>query len=114
MLLPCVLDRCRNSDTCSTPPAYTVLTSSRARSTTQACHAAPCPFHLTPPPSRTTVLVTVPPAWPLCGYPLQRMSGIATATAAMVSALEGLPTRVLETRKTVPGRLAHAAMGWGP
>lgn len=34
---------------------------------------------------------------------MQRMSGIATATAAMVSALEGLPTRVLETRKTVPG-----------
>ncbi|GLC46196.1 hypothetical protein PLESTB_001533900 [Pleodorina starrii] len=34
---------------------------------------------------------------------MQRMSGIATATAAMVSALEGLPTKVLETRKTAPG-----------
>ncbi|GFR48368.1 hypothetical protein Agub_g10258 [Astrephomene gubernaculifera] len=34
---------------------------------------------------------------------MQRMSGIATATAAMVSALDGLKTRVLETRKTVPG-----------
>ncbi|GIL94792.1 hypothetical protein Vretimale_941 [Volvox reticuliferus] len=34
---------------------------------------------------------------------MQRMSGIATATAAMVSALDGLPTKVLETRKTAPG-----------
>ncbi|PNW87561.1 hypothetical protein CHLRE_02g141200v5 [Chlamydomonas reinhardtii] len=34
---------------------------------------------------------------------MQRMSGIATATAAMVAALEGLPTKVLETRKTAPG-----------
>ncbi|KAG2483039.1 hypothetical protein HYH03_018068 [Edaphochlamys debaryana] len=36
---------------------------------------------------------------------MQRMSGIATATAAMVAAVQGLPrpTRVLETRKTAPG-----------
>ncbi|KAG2423212.1 hypothetical protein HXX76_015469 [Chlamydomonas incerta] len=34
---------------------------------------------------------------------MQRMSGIASATADMVTALEGLPTKVLETRKTVPG-----------
>ncbi|GIL66340.1 hypothetical protein Vafri_19843 [Volvox africanus] len=34
---------------------------------------------------------------------MQRMSGIATATAAMVAALDGLSTKVLETRKTAPG-----------
>ncbi|PNG99161.1 Nicotinate-nucleotide pyrophosphorylase [carboxylating], partial [Tetrabaena socialis] len=33
---------------------------------------------------------------------MQRMSGIASATADMVAALQGLPTRVLETRKTAP------------
>jgi nicotinate-nucleotide pyrophosphorylase (carboxylating) len=34
---------------------------------------------------------------------LQRLSGIATATKAMVSAVGGLPSRVLDTRKTTPG-----------
>ncbi len=34
---------------------------------------------------------------------LQRLSGIATATAACVAALEGSRTRVLDTRKTTPG-----------
>lgn len=34
---------------------------------------------------------------------LQHLSGIATATAQCVAALEGLPTRILDTRKTTPG-----------
>jgi nicotinate-nucleotide pyrophosphorylase (carboxylating) len=34
---------------------------------------------------------------------LQRMSGVATHTARLVGALEGLPTRLLDTRKTAPG-----------
>ncbi|HEY7268200.1 MAG TPA: carboxylating nicotinate-nucleotide diphosphorylase [Dehalococcoidia bacterium] len=34
---------------------------------------------------------------------LQRLSGIATATKAMVSAVGGLPVRILDTRKTTPG-----------
>jgi nicotinate-nucleotide pyrophosphorylase (carboxylating) len=34
---------------------------------------------------------------------LQRMSGIATATAAFVKAVEGTSARILDTRKTVPG-----------
>jgi nicotinate-nucleotide pyrophosphorylase (carboxylating) len=34
---------------------------------------------------------------------LQRLSGVATATARLVEALEGLPTRLLDTRKTTPG-----------
>ncbi|MDY0077346.1 MAG: carboxylating nicotinate-nucleotide diphosphorylase [Bacteroidales bacterium] len=34
---------------------------------------------------------------------MQRMSGIATKTAYYVSLLEGLPTRLLDTRKTTPG-----------
>lgn len=34
---------------------------------------------------------------------LQRMSGIATATTAMVKATQGHTARILETRKTVPG-----------
>ncbi|GAB4520215.1 MAG: carboxylating nicotinate-nucleotide diphosphorylase [Anaerolineae bacterium] len=34
---------------------------------------------------------------------LQRACGIATLTAQFVAALEGLPTRVLDTRKTTPG-----------
>jgi nicotinate-nucleotide pyrophosphorylase (carboxylating) len=34
---------------------------------------------------------------------LQRMSGIATKTHQLVSLLEGLPTRLLDTRKTTPG-----------
>jgi nicotinate-nucleotide pyrophosphorylase (carboxylating) len=34
---------------------------------------------------------------------LQRMSGVATHTARLVDALEGLPTRLLDTRKTTPG-----------
>ncbi len=33
----------------------------------------------------------------------QRMCGIATLTARFVAALEGLPTRILDTRKTTPG-----------
>lgn len=34
---------------------------------------------------------------------MQRMSGVATQTAVYVSRLEGLHTRVLDTRKTTPG-----------
>ena len=34
---------------------------------------------------------------------LQRMSGIATKTRRFVSELEGLKTKILDTRKTVPG-----------
>ncbi len=34
---------------------------------------------------------------------VQRMSGIATATAAFVKAVEGLPVQIIDTRKTVPG-----------
>lgn len=34
---------------------------------------------------------------------LQRMSGIATATSKYASALEGYRTKILDTRKTVPG-----------
>lgn len=34
---------------------------------------------------------------------LQRMSGIATHTAAFVDAVAGLPVRILDTRKTAPG-----------
>ncbi|MGD0765072.1 MAG: carboxylating nicotinate-nucleotide diphosphorylase [Dehalococcoidia bacterium] len=34
---------------------------------------------------------------------LQRLSGIATATARFVDAVSGLPVRILDTRKTAPG-----------
>jgi nicotinate-nucleotide pyrophosphorylase (carboxylating) len=34
---------------------------------------------------------------------LQRLSGVATVTAAYVAALEGTTTRVVDTRKTTPG-----------
>lgn len=34
---------------------------------------------------------------------LQRLSGIATKTRTFVDALEGLPTRLVDTRKTTPG-----------
>ncbi|PKP45989.1 MAG: nicotinate-nucleotide diphosphorylase (carboxylating), partial [Bacteroidetes bacterium HGW-Bacteroidetes-12] len=34
---------------------------------------------------------------------MQRMSGIATKTNYYVSLLEGLPTKILDTRKTTPG-----------
>ncbi len=34
---------------------------------------------------------------------LQRLSGIATATAAYVKAVEGTKARIIDTRKTVPG-----------
>ena len=34
---------------------------------------------------------------------MQRMSGVATQTAVYVKRLEGLHTRVLDTRKTTPG-----------
>eukprot|EP00191_Tetraselmis_sp_GSL018_P010106 CAMPEP_0177619192 /NCGR_PEP_ID=MMETSP0419_2-20121207/26107_1 /TAXON_ID=582737 /ORGANISM="Tetraselmis sp., Strain GSL018" /LENGTH=315 /DNA_ID=CAMNT_0019118399 /DNA_START=254 /DNA_END=1204 /DNA_ORIENTATION=- len=34
---------------------------------------------------------------------MQRMGGIATATAEMVKEAEGFPAKILETRKTVPG-----------
>ncbi len=34
---------------------------------------------------------------------LQRLSGIATATARLVDAVAGLPTGILDTRKTTPG-----------
>jgi nicotinate-nucleotide pyrophosphorylase (carboxylating) len=34
---------------------------------------------------------------------MQRMSGVATRTRQFVDALEGLPTRLVDTRKTTPG-----------
>jgi len=34
---------------------------------------------------------------------VQRLSGIATQTAAFVARLQGLPTRLIDTRKTTPG-----------
>lgn len=34
---------------------------------------------------------------------LQRLSGIATLTSAFVKAIHGLPVKILDTRKTVPG-----------
>jgi nicotinate-nucleotide pyrophosphorylase (carboxylating) len=34
---------------------------------------------------------------------LQRLSGVATATARAVAAVEGLPVRIVDTRKTTPG-----------
>lgn len=34
---------------------------------------------------------------------IRRLSGIATLTAAYVSAVEGYPTRIVDTRKTTPG-----------
>jgi nicotinate-nucleotide pyrophosphorylase (carboxylating) len=34
---------------------------------------------------------------------LQRLSGVATATRALVDAVAGLPVRVVDTRKTTPG-----------
>jgi nicotinate-nucleotide pyrophosphorylase (carboxylating) len=34
---------------------------------------------------------------------MQRLSGIATKTSAFVEALEGLPVRLVDTRKTTPG-----------
>jgi len=34
---------------------------------------------------------------------VQRLSGIATTTAAFVARLNGLPTRLIDTRKTTPG-----------
>ncbi len=34
---------------------------------------------------------------------LQRLSGIATLTARMVAAVQGLPVRIVDTRKTTPG-----------
>ncbi|MBI4288856.1 MAG: carboxylating nicotinate-nucleotide diphosphorylase [Chloroflexi bacterium] len=34
---------------------------------------------------------------------LQRMSGIATGTAQLIDAVSGLPTKIMDTRKTVPG-----------
>ena len=34
---------------------------------------------------------------------VQRLSGIATATAAFVARLRGLPTKLVDTRKTTPG-----------
>ncbi|WP_152395753.1 carboxylating nicotinate-nucleotide diphosphorylase [Paenibacillus guangzhouensis] len=37
---------------------------------------------------------------------MQRLSGIATKTRKFVDALEGLPTRLVDTRKTTPGHRA--------
>ncbi|MCG7410753.1 carboxylating nicotinate-nucleotide diphosphorylase [Paenibacillus sp. ACRRX] len=37
---------------------------------------------------------------------MQRMSGIATKTALFVQAIEGLPVRLVDTRKTTPGHRA--------
>lgn len=39
---------------------------------------------------------------------LQHLSGIATETARLVALLDGLPTRLIDTRKTVPGLRALA------
>ena len=46
---------------------------------------------------------------------MQRMSGIATATASLLRLLDGLPTQLLDTRKTVPGlrRLDKYAVACG-
>ncbi|MHB8509597.1 MAG: nicotinate-nucleotide diphosphorylase, partial [Candidatus Dormibacteria bacterium] len=46
---------------------------------------------------------------------LQRLSGIATATAAAVALVEGTGVRLLDTRKTTPGlrRLEKAAVASG-
>ncbi len=46
---------------------------------------------------------------------VQHLSGIATLTAAFVAALEGLPCRILDTRKTTPllRRLERAAVAHG-
>ena len=46
---------------------------------------------------------------------IQRMCGIATATAALLRLLDGLPTQLLDTRKTVPGfrRLDKYAVACG-
>ncbi len=38
---------------------------------------------------------------------VQRLSGIATLTAAFVHAVEGLPVRIIDTRKTTPGLRAY-------
>ncbi len=38
---------------------------------------------------------------------VQRMSGIATLTAAFVREVEGLPVRIIDTRKTTPGLRAY-------
>ena len=45
----------------------------------------------------------------------QRLSGVATLTARFVAALEGTPTRILDTRKTTPGwrRLEKYAVACG-
>jgi nicotinate-nucleotide pyrophosphorylase (carboxylating) len=50
---------------------------------------------------------------------VQRMSGIATATAALVAAAAGTRARILDTRKTVPGlrlldKWAVAIGEWSP
>jgi nicotinate-nucleotide pyrophosphorylase (carboxylating) len=34
---------------------------------------------------------------------MQRLSGVATATRALVEAVQGLPVRIVDTRKTTPG-----------
>ena len=49
---------------------------------------------------------------------LQRLSGVATATARLIDAVAGLPARILDTRKTTPGLRAlekyavRAGGGW--
>lgn len=46
---------------------------------------------------------------------LQQLSGVATLTARFVAAIEGLPCRIVDTRKTVPGlrRLQKYAVRMG-
>ena len=45
---------------------------------------------------------------------MQRMSGVATQTAVYVKRLEGLRTKVLDTRKTTPGmRVLEVGTGSG-
>jgi nicotinate-nucleotide pyrophosphorylase (carboxylating) len=46
---------------------------------------------------------------------VQRLSGIATATQALVDAVAGLPVSILDTRKTTPGMRAieRYAVRWG-
>jgi len=47
---------------------------------------------------------------------VQRMSGIATLTAAYVAAVDGTPARIVDTRKTTPGLRAferHAVLSGG-
>lgn len=90
------------------PTPFSPFAHSRARTT----HCAPNTHARTQATSSLGPHARTPPPR------TQRMSGIATSTAQMVSALDGLPTKVLETRKTAPGlrvldKWAVLIGGWG-